>query len=131
MGHKPRGPACWLLFALLPLLAALFVVEYRAPLSPGGHTGVQVGIVLFIYGLEWLWLRANTLQLLWSDQGTSDRERVVEPRGVLIGLPRTRLAPRQAHFIGVRARHRHRRVNFRAKGRGIRKCSVNFDRRSS
>jgi hypothetical protein len=131
MGHKPRGPGCWLLFALLPLLAGLFVVEHSAPLSPGWHKGAQVGIVLFIYGLVWLWLRANTLQLLWSDQGTSYRERAVEPRGMLIGLPAARLVPRQADFFGVQARHRYRRVNLRAKRRRIRKCSVNFDRRSS
>ena len=109
MGHKPRGPACWLLLALLPLLAGLFVVEQRAPLPPGGHTAVQAGIVLFIYGLVWLWLRANTLQLLWSAQGASYRERVIEAHGAPISLPRTRLAPRQAHFFGVRARHPHRR----------------------
>jgi hypothetical protein len=131
MGHKPRGPTWWLLFALLPLLAGLFLVEHRAPLSPGGHTGVQVGIVLFIYGLVWLWLRVNTLQLLWSDQGTSDQKRAVEPRGMLISLPAARLVPRQAHFVGVQARHRYRRAKSRAERRRIRKCSVNFDRRSS
>jgi hypothetical protein len=74
---KHPGPAWWFLYALVPLLSGLFVVEHRAPLSPGGHTGVQVGIVLFIYGLVWLWLRANTLLLLWSEQGTSDQERAV------------------------------------------------------
>jgi hypothetical protein len=61
MGHKPRGPVCWRLWALLPLLAGLFVVERRAPLPPGGQTAVQVGIVLFVYELAWPWLRANTL----------------------------------------------------------------------
>jgi hypothetical protein len=35
MRHKPRGPAWWLLPALLPLLAGLFAVEQRAPLPPG------------------------------------------------------------------------------------------------
>jgi hypothetical protein len=128
---KHPGPAWWLLYALVPLLAGLFVVEHRAPLSPGGHTGVQVGIVLFIYGLVWLWLRANTLLLLWSDQGTNDQERVVGPRGALISLPGARLAPRQAYVIDIRARHRYRRVHLRAKRRRSRKCSVNFDQRSS
>ena len=115
MGHKPRGPAWWLLSALLPLLAGLFVVEQRAPLPPGGHTAVQVGIVLFIYGLVWLWLRANTLRLLWSAQGASYRERVIEAHGAPISLPRTRLALRQAHYFGVRARHSHRRGDPKAK----------------
>ena len=100
MGHTPRGPAYWPLLALLPLLAGLFVVEQRAPVPPGGHTAMQVGIVLFIYGLVWLWLRAHTLQLLWSAQGASYRERVIEAHGAPISVPRTRLAPRQAHFVG-------------------------------
>jgi hypothetical protein len=115
MEHTPRGPAYWPLWALLPLLAGLFVVEQRAPVSPGGHTAVQVGIVLCIYGLVWLWLRANTHQLLWSAQGVSYRKRVIEAHGAPIRVPRTRLALRQAHYFGVRARHSHRRGDPKAK----------------
>jgi hypothetical protein len=129
--RKHRRPAWWLLYALVPLLAGLFAVEHRAPLPPGGHTAMQVSIVLFIYGLMWLWLRVNTLQLLWSAQGTSYQERAIEPHGAPISLPGARLVPRQAHITDKRARHRYRRVSRRAKGRGMRKCSLNFDRRSS
>ena len=116
---------------LLPLLAGLFVVEQRAPLPAGGHTAVQVGIVLFIYGVVWLWLRANTLQLLWSAQDASDRKRVIEAHGAPIRVPRIRSAPRQAHFVARRARHPHRRGNPEAQRRRMRTCSVNFDQRSS
>jgi hypothetical protein len=115
MRHKPRGPAWWLLPALLPLLAGLFVVEKRAALPPGGHTAAQASIVLFIYGLVWLWLRANTLQLLWSAQGASYRERVTERHGVSISLPRTYLVLRQAQSFGVRARHSHRHGALKAQ----------------
>ena len=76
---------------------------------------MQVGIVLFIYSLVWMWLRANTLRLLWSNQGASYRKRVIEAPGAPISLPRTRLALRQAHFFGVRARHAYRRGDPRAK----------------
>jgi hypothetical protein len=128
---KHHGPAWWLLYALVPLLAGLLVVEHRAPLSPGWHTGVQVGIVLCIYGLVWLWLRTNTLRLLWSAQGTSDRERVVELRSAARRSPRLQFTPRRASVIDRSARRRHRRLSAQAKGREIRKCSRNFDRRSS
>ncbi len=130
MEHTPRGPAYWPLLALLPLLAGLFVVEQRVPVPPGGHTAMQVGIVLFIYGLVWLWLRAHTLQLLWSAQGASYRERVIEAHGASIRVPRTRVAPRQTHFVGRRARYPHRRGNPEAQRRRMRTCSVNFDQRS-
>ena len=131
MDHKPRGPAYWPLLVLLPLLAGLFVVEQRAPVPPGGHTAMQVGIVLFIYGLVWLWLRGNTLQLLWSAQGVSYRKRVIEAHGTPIRVLTTRSAPRQAHFVARRARHPHGRGNPETQRRRMRTCSVNFDQRSS
>jgi hypothetical protein len=128
---KHRGPAWWLLYALVPLLAGLCMVEHRAALPPSGHTGVQVGIVLFIYGLVWLWLKANALRLLWSDQPTSDGKRALEARRAAISSPGRRFTPRPAYVVDARARHRHRRVHPQGQGRGIRKCSLNFDRRSS
>ena len=127
----PRRPAWWLLYALVPLLAGLCVVEHRAPLSPGWHTGVHVGIVLFIYGLVWLWLRANAFRLLWSDQGAGTAERAIEARSAAIRSPGPCFTPRQAYVIDIGARQRTRRLNRQVKRRGIRKCSRNFDRQSS
>ena len=131
MGHTPRGPAWWLLPALLPLLAGLFVVEQRASLPPGGHTTVQAGIVLFIYGLVWLWLRANSLRLLWSAQGAGTAERTIEARSAATRSPGPRFTPRQAYVIDTRARQRTKRLNRQVKRRGIPKCSPSFDRQSS
>jgi hypothetical protein len=111
---KHRGPAWWLLYALVPLLAGLLVVEHRAPLSPGWHTGVQVSIVLCMYGLVWLWLRTNTLRLLWSAQGTSDRERVVERRSAARRSPRLQFTPRRASVIDRRLSSSNREI-FGAK----------------
>ena len=118
---KYPPPVWWMLCALVPLLAGLCVVEHRASLSPTEHRVAQVGIVLLIYGLVWLWLRANALHLLWSDHGTSDRA---------IRAPGSRLTLRQAHITHRSARHRYGRIHPHAKRRGVRKCSVNFDRRS-
>ena len=131
MGHTPRGPAWWLLPALLPLLAGLFVVEQRASLPPGGHTALQAGIVLFIYGVVWLWLRASSLRLLWSTQGASYQERVIEVHSTATRSPGPGFTPRQAYVIDIRARQRTRRLNRQVKRRGIPKCSTSCDRQSS
>lgn len=128
---KYRRPAWWVLYAMVPLLAGLFVVEHRASLSPAGHRFAQVGAVVFTYGLVWLWLRANALRLLWSDQLTGDRQGTIEAHGGVINSLGGRFNLRQSHIIDIRARQRHRRVHPRGKGRGIRICSLNFDRQSS
>ena len=127
----PRRPAWWMLYALVTAMGGLLVLEFRAPLSPGGHKGVQVGIVLFIYGLVWLWLRANAFRLLWSDQGAGTAERAIEARSAAIRSPGPCFTPRQAYVIDIGARQRTRRLNRQVKRRGIRKCSRNFDRQSS
>jgi hypothetical protein len=49
-----RRPAWWVLYALVPLMGALLVLEHRAALPPGWHTVMRIGIVLFINGLMWL-----------------------------------------------------------------------------
>jgi hypothetical protein len=131
MAHKQPRPAWWMLYGLVPVMSGLLLLESRASLSSGGHTVVQIGIVLFSYGVVWLWLRVNGLWLMWSDQLTGKGQRAVEAHGTAISSPRARLIPRQAYSLNVRARHRHRRAQAQRKGRGIRKCSLNFDRRLS
>jgi hypothetical protein len=131
MTHRQPRPAWWLLYTLGPIMGGLLLVETRAPLSPGGHTAVQVGIVLFTYGSVWLWLRVNALRLIWSDQLAGHGERAVAVHGAAVGSPRARFTPRQAYSLNGSAPHRYRRVHQQRKGRGIRKCSLNFDRRSS
>jgi type VI protein secretion system component VasK len=127
---QQRRPVWWVLYAAVPLLVGMFAVEHQVSLSPARHKLAQVGIVLFIYGLVWLWLRANARRLLWSDPHTSERKRMTEARGTMLRSPESRFTPRQAQVITLRARRRGRSTHPHAKGRGIRKCSLNFDRRS-
>jgi hypothetical protein len=49
----------WQAFAFVPLLVGLFVGEQQLRMSPTGHQTVQVIIVLFIFGLVNLWLKAQ------------------------------------------------------------------------
>jgi hypothetical protein len=131
MTHRQPRPAWWLLYTLGPMMGGLLLVESHAPLPPSGHTAVQAGIVLFIYGLVWLWLWANALWLMWSDQLAGGGERAMAAHCAAIVSPRARFTPRQAYSPNRSARYRYRRVHPQGKGRGIRKCSLNFDRRSS
>ena len=47
----------WRLLALL--MGGLLVLEYKAPLSQGGHQIAQAAVVLLGYGLTVCWLRYN------------------------------------------------------------------------
>ncbi len=59
MFGKISRPKWWLLFLLLPVLVGLFVIDTKAPISDAGHRVLEVGIVLLVFGLIELWLRAN------------------------------------------------------------------------
>ena len=60
-------PKWWQLYLTLPLLIALFVVDSRLKLSTRGHQAVQIGIVLVVFGLVHLWLKANSTALSKMD----------------------------------------------------------------
>ena len=64
---SPR-PKWWRLYAAFPLLIVLLVLEHRLPLSPGGHQAAQIGIVLLVFGLIYVWLRANMVALIEEDR---------------------------------------------------------------
>ena len=57
----------WQAFAFVPLLAGLFVGEQRLRLSSTGHQTVQVIIVLFVFGLLTLWLKAQDGALIQQE----------------------------------------------------------------
>ena len=64
MEKERRRPSWWQLWLLLPALGILAFLEARASLSPAGHRVVEVAIILVIYGLVSVWLRANQAALL-------------------------------------------------------------------
>jgi hypothetical protein len=59
MGTEKRRPSWWQLWLLLPALGILAFLEASALLSPTDHKVVEIGIVLVVYGLVSVWLRAN------------------------------------------------------------------------
>jgi len=61
-------PKWWQVYLTFPLLIALFAVDSRLKLSIRGHQVVQIGIVLIVFGLIHLWLKANARALSAMDR---------------------------------------------------------------
>jgi len=76
MGKERRRPSWWQLWLLLPALGILAFLEARASLSPAGHRVVEVAIVLVVYGLVSVWLRANQARLLRESRDGLSQTRV-------------------------------------------------------
>jgi len=68
---KYARPKWWQLYLTFPLLIALFILDTRLKLSERGHQAVQIGIILLVYGLVHLWLKANATGLSKIDQRQS------------------------------------------------------------
>jgi hypothetical protein len=64
MKTKTRHPPWWQLWMLVPGLGMLGLLEAKAPLPATAHKVVEIGLVLLVNGLIWLWLRANKAGLL-------------------------------------------------------------------
>jgi hypothetical protein len=128
MTDKPRKPAWWTLYALVPAMGGLLFAESRASLSPSWHKCVQIGIVLVTYSLVWAWLRANDRAMLrdclnrafpnkdtWNatDRAENSAFRSSE----------TCRTPDQGYGDSVRRGSTLKYINSKAQKRGMRKCS--------
>jgi hypothetical protein len=69
MKTKARHAPWWQLWMLVPVLGILEFLETGAPLSAAAHKVVEIGIMLLINGLIWLWLRVNKGGLLCVSRG--------------------------------------------------------------
>jgi len=63
MSSQDVRPKWWQVYLTFPLLLALFALDSRLKLSVRGHQAVQIGIILLVYGLVHLWLKANSTAL--------------------------------------------------------------------
>jgi hypothetical protein len=61
-------PKWWQLYLSIPLLIGLFALDARLKISTRGHQAVQIVILLFVYGLIYLWLKSNAPSLSKMDQ---------------------------------------------------------------
>jgi hypothetical protein len=126
-----REPAWWMLFGLLPLMGGLFVVESRLSLPPGWHQGVQIALILVIYGLVWVWLWVNDRALLYDGHGSDDKGNVHTASGAVMRSLGPDSIPHRADVSDVRGRPVPRRIMTRVNPKEIRQCSHSLGRRSS
>jgi hypothetical protein len=129
-----RQPIWWVLYTLVPLMGGLLVLESGISLSPAGHKFAQISIVVCIYGLVWLWLRANALALLCVAKHTYEKTYVertyaVEPHRVAQPL-RSPLAPRRAYARQAMVRHSKRHPMPQPYRMEINQCSLNSGQQS-
>jgi hypothetical protein len=68
MSSSKNRPEWWQVYLTFPLLIVLFVLDARLKISTRGHQAVQIGIVLLVYGLIHLWLKANSSALARMDR---------------------------------------------------------------
>ena len=68
MSTQYARPKWWQLYLTFPLLIALFALDSRLRISSRGHEFVQIGIILVMFGLFHLWLKANRSALLGEDR---------------------------------------------------------------
>ena len=61
-------PKWWQVYLTFPLLIALFILDNRLKISAREHQFLQIGIILLVYGLVHLWLKANAAALSNMDQ---------------------------------------------------------------
>lgn len=73
-------PKWWQLYFTFPLLIAMFALDARLKMSVRRHQVVQIGIVLILYGLIRLWLKANARALSQMDRNEMDQTiRIIRP----------------------------------------------------
>jgi hypothetical protein len=68
MSPSSLHPKWWQVYLTFPLLIVLFVLDGLLRISTRGHEVIQIGIVLLIFGLIHLWLKANRSALLGEDR---------------------------------------------------------------
>jgi hypothetical protein len=90
MTSSNTHPKWWLLYLTFPLLIALFVVDHRLKISTRGHTAVQIGIILLVYGLIYGWVKANSEALSRMDRKPS------YTRVMIVQIPLSQLAETSA-----------------------------------
>jgi hypothetical protein len=74
MAKKNKHPRWWQVGPFVLVMEALYFLERQAPLSTTGHVVVQLGILLLVYGLLFLWVNANQGAWLYESYEAEARQ---------------------------------------------------------
>jgi hypothetical protein len=77
MSNRPGRPKWWVLYILVVFIFILFGLEVRASFTQIGHTVAEIGLVIILYGLMMVWLRANEAALS-SEERNQHRHRAMQ-----------------------------------------------------
>ena len=69
MKKSPKKPNAWVLFSILPFMAALLWLDGDLRIPVAVHQILEIGIVLLAFGLMALWVHANQAALIEEDAG--------------------------------------------------------------
>ena len=70
---RKRHVSRWYLWLLLPVFGVAAFLESSLHIGAVWHKVVEVGIVLLVFGLLWIWLQAN--QVAWLRESADQNER--------------------------------------------------------
>jgi hypothetical protein len=70
--HTPE-PRWWQLYALIPAVVALFVMESELSVSQTTHRWFQAGLVVVVFVLVQWWLSANRHELMQAERRRTHR----------------------------------------------------------
>lgn len=86
-----QKPAWGVLYAKLGGVVALWIIAMRATSKSGWDRWMDLVFLVLVFGVMWLWVRANRAALAQSDQHlVQGRSRV----GQIIALPHSEVMPR-------------------------------------
>jgi hypothetical protein len=68
MSTSDIRPKWWQLYLIFPLLISLLMIDANLQISIRGHGLVQIGIILLIYGLMYMWVNGNAAALSRLDR---------------------------------------------------------------
>ncbi len=104
MASKKRKPQWWQVYAMLPVLAGVFLLEMRLPLTGTEHIIAQLGILFMVYAYIQSWMRKNRTAMMNEDENAGQwvfNVYEVPPADVIDAEPRPLLELPAAGIKGV------------------------------
>ena len=96
MSTKNLRPKWWQLYLTFPCLIVLFTLDSRLKISMRLHQFVQIGILIIVYGLIHLWLKANAEALFYLDR--SEHRGKIHIIQTFLGSPPVQQKPVMFHL---------------------------------